>query len=56
MIAQLEQFLDFDQSYLRAQYEQNRSYYQQSGQGIRPWSFGQSHLPSSHLQPARERH
>ena len=41
MIAQLEQFLDFDPDYIRSQYDENRKYYQQSGQDVRRWSFGE---------------
>ena len=40
MIAQLEPLLDFDAGYIRAQYKDTRTYYLQSGQDVRPWSFG----------------
>ena len=41
MIAQLEQFLDFDDDFIRTQYQDNRTYYLQTAQDIRPWSFGE---------------
>ncbi|MCJ1309426.1 hypothetical protein MMC25_003085 [Agyrium rufum] len=40
MIAQLSPLIDFDQEYLVQQYEQNRQYYVDTGQRLRPWSFG----------------
>lgn len=40
MIAQLEPLLDFNQDYLREQFQSNQSYYEQTGQEPRPWSFG----------------
>lgn len=42
MVSQLEPFLDFNPDYLREQYKDNRSFYQQSNQDVRPWSFGTS--------------
>ena len=41
MIAQLEPFLDFDPEYIRGQYQQAASYYEQTGQDPRLWSFGE---------------
>ena len=44
MIAQLEPFIDFNPDYLREQYRSNISYYEQSAQEPRPWSFGMACL------------
>lgn len=41
MIAQLEQFLDFDPDFIRTQYTETRSYYLSTAQTPRPWSFGE---------------
>jgi uncharacterized protein (DUF2235 family) len=41
MIAQLEQFLDFDENTVRAQYQENKQYYLNTAQEVRPWSFGE---------------
>ncbi|MCJ1420658.1 hypothetical protein MMC32_007017 [Xylographa parallela] len=49
MIAQLEPLLDFDAGYIRAQYKDTRTYYLQSGQDVRPWSFGEIYPSSSGL-------
>ncbi|MCJ1436809.1 hypothetical protein MMC27_006191 [Xylographa pallens] len=49
MIAQLEPLLDFDADYIRAQYKDTRTYYLQSGQDVRPWSFGEIYPSSSGL-------
>ena len=40
MISQLEQYLDFNDDYIKEQYKDTKNYYLQSGQEIRPWSFG----------------
>ncbi len=40
MIAQLEPFIDFDQEFVRQQFNLNQEYYEQSGQEPRQWSFG----------------
>ncbi|MCJ1378912.1 hypothetical protein MMC17_002011 [Xylographa soralifera] len=49
MIAQLEPFLDFDPDYITAQYKDTKNYYLQSGQAVRPWSFGEIYPSSSGL-------
>ncbi|MCJ1323228.1 hypothetical protein MMC15_008582 [Xylographa vitiligo] len=49
MIAQLDPLLDFDPEYIRAQYKDTRTYYLQSGQDVRPWSFGEIYPSSSGL-------
>ncbi|MCJ1287670.1 hypothetical protein MMC26_007022 [Xylographa opegraphella] len=49
MIAQLEPYLDFDPDYIRAQYKDTRNYYLQSGQDVRPWSFGEIYPSASGL-------
>ena len=41
MIAQLEVFIDFNPDYVREQFAAAQDYYKQSGQGPRPWSFGE---------------
>ena len=40
MIAQLEPFIDFHPNYIQEQHQATHSYYEQSGQEPRPWSFG----------------
>ena len=40
MIAQVETMIDFDTDYVMEQHELNSDYYEESGQKIRPWSFG----------------
>ncbi|MCJ1476364.1 hypothetical protein MMC13_005030 [Lambiella insularis] len=49
MIAQLEPFLEFNEGYIREQYKDNRSYYLQSNQDVRPWSFGEIYNSSKGL-------
>ena len=40
MMAQLQPMMDFYPDYLYDQYEENKQYYVDTGQRIRPWSFG----------------
>ena len=41
MIAQLEQFIDFHPNYIQEQHKSTHTYYEQSNQDPRPWSFGE---------------
>ncbi|KAI9751131.1 MAG: hypothetical protein M1835_001255 [Candelina submexicana] len=49
MMSQLSPFLDFNRAYLFREDDLNKQYYIDDGQRPRPWSFGQSQTPFSHI-------
>ena len=40
MMSQVQPFIDFDADYILEQYDQTEEHYKQTGQKVRPWSFG----------------
>ena len=40
MMAQVQPFIDFDVDYILDQYDETEKYYKDTGQKVRPWSFG----------------
>ena len=40
MMSQVQPFIDFDPDYILDQYDETEKYYKDTGQKLRPWSFG----------------
>ena len=40
MMSQVQPFIDFDVDYILDQYDETEKYYKDTGQKVRPWSFG----------------
>ena len=40
MMSQVQPFIDFDVDYILDQYDETEKYYTDTGQKVRPWSFG----------------
>ena len=40
MMSQVQPFIDFDVDYILDQYDETKNYYKDTGQKVRPWSFG----------------
>ena len=40
MMSQVQPFIDFDPDYILDQFDETEKYYKDTGQKVRPWSFG----------------